>query len=161
MSILKIRSRQEALAIQFTGDNRQTLIDFVHHPVTPPDRAAPMTIAESLKAKHRSRFDRQLAKLLEYEARGYSIDSLCEELAQILAEMRPPERASALQKLERSPLAKKPSMTKVINHYYQKQPKISANPYLLIPLPQCKTQSKKKSLEEEQPDNMKTPKAIR
>ncbi len=28
MSILKIRSRQEALAIQFTGDNRQAVIDF-------------------------------------------------------------------------------------------------------------------------------------
>lgn len=29
MSILKIRSRQETLAIQFTGDNQQALIDFI------------------------------------------------------------------------------------------------------------------------------------
>ncbi len=29
VSILKIRSRQEALAIQFTGDNQQAVIDFM------------------------------------------------------------------------------------------------------------------------------------
>ena len=87
---------------------------------------------------------------LEYDARGYSIDSLCEELARLLAEMTLPARASALQTLACSPLAKKPAIAKVIDHYYQKQPKISANPYLLIPLPQGKASSKKKSLEEEQ-----------
>ena len=118
--------------------------------VPPPDQAIPTTIAERLKVKYRSRLEDQLAKLAEYDARGFSIDSLCEELAHLLAEITPPARASALQKLEHSPLAKKPAIAKIIDDCYQKPPKISANPYLLIPLPQCKTQSKKKSLEEEQ-----------
>ena len=118
--------------------------------VTSSDQTIPIAIAEHLKAKYRSRFKYQLAKLAEYDARGYSIESLCEELAQLLAEMTPPARASALQTLACSPLARKPALAKVIDHYDQKQPKISANPYLLIPLPQGKVPSKKKSLEEEQ-----------
>ena len=118
--------------------------------VIPPDQAIPMTLAERLKVKYRSRVDDLLAKLAEYDARGFSIDSLCEELAHLLAEMTSPARASALQKLEHSPLAKKPAIAKVIDDCYQKPSKISANPYLLIPLPQGKAQSKKKSLEEEQ-----------
>jgi hypothetical protein len=128
--------------------------------ITPLDQTLPIAIAEHLKTKYRSRFEYQLAKLAEYDARGENIERLCEELAQLLAEMTPPARVSALQTLARSPLAKKPALIKVIDYYDQKQTKISANPYLLIPLPSLKTQSRKKSLEEKQKVGFNPPVSI-
>ena len=63
-----------------------------------------VTGAENLKVKYRSRFDFQFEKLAEYEALGYSLENLCQELAQILADMTPQTRESAIKRLALSDL---------------------------------------------------------
>ena len=106
-----------------------------------------VTGAANLKVKYRSRFDFQLEKLAEYAALGYSLENLCQELAQILADMAPQTRESAIKRLALSDLARKPAVARVIDSCNLKQPKIFTNPYLLIPKPKSKSDS---SLKEEQ-----------
>ena len=123
-------NRSDAIYIQIeqvldreTDNSSSTTQGETDKTVTPPDQAIPIAIAERLKAKYRSRFEYQLAKLAEYDARGESIESLCEELVQLLAEMTPPARASALQTLARSPLAKKPAWLKSSIIFTKNNPK--------------------------------------
>jgi hypothetical protein len=97
------------------------------------------TVAANLKVKYRSRFDFQLEKLTEYAALGYSLENLCQELAQILADMAPQTRESAIQRLALSDLVRKPEVARVIDSSKLKQPKIFTNPYLLIPKPKSKS----------------------
>lgn len=111
------------------------------------DRDTQIAVAESLKFKYMSRFDFKLAKLAEYEALGYSVESLCQELVQMLVDMSPHARESAITRLELSNLAKKPSIAKVIEGCYQRLIKNSTNPHLLMPVPKPKS-GKARQLEE-------------
>lgn len=101
------------------------------------DRDTQIAVSESLKFKYMSRFDFKLAKLAEYESLGYSTESLCQELVQMLVDMSPHARDSAITRLKVSNLAQKPSITKIIESCHQILP-VSANPHLFMPVPKPK-----------------------
>ncbi len=104
---------------------------------TQEDRDTQIAVIESLKFKHMSRFDFKLAKLAEYESLGYSTESLCQELVQMLVEMSPHARESAITRLKVSNLAQKPSISKIIESCHKILP-VSANPHLFMPVPKPK-----------------------
>jgi hypothetical protein len=97
--------------------------------------------AVNLKVKYKSGFELLLEKLAKYEALGYSIEHLCAELTQILAEMSPSARESAIKRLALFDLAMKPAITRVIESYYPKQSNVFSNPHLFLPKPKFKSES--------------------
>lgn len=112
---------------------------------------------ESLKVKYISTFDYKLAKLAELEALGHSTETLCKELIQLLVDMAPHQRETAITRLELSNLAKKPSIAKIIEGCYQRLISnaeanglsISINPHLLMPFP-TPNYGKRPDIEEEE-----------
>ena len=100
------------------------------------------TGAAAIKPKL-SRFEFLLVKLGENErlAFSFSVESLCEKLAQMLVDMTPGARESAIKRLKFSNLASKPSIDKVIDSCHQKL-KIASNCHLFFPKPKPGSVSK-------------------
>ena len=96
-------------------------------------------VTESLKIQRMSPFDYKLVKLAEYEALGYSVENLCKELTQMLVEMAPDNRASAVNRLRLSGLSGKPSIERIIKNSEPASAtaafKLSANRSILMPTP--------------------------
>ncbi len=93
------------------------------------------------KYKYMSRIERQLAKIAQYIALGYSIENLCRDLVQMLAALSPHARETAIKKMEQFNLTKEPIIGNIIKNYYQKKTSITENRQLLLPKPKFNSKS--------------------